>query len=159
RALQAELLERQARLYEERLGEEAKAVDAWKRLLDLDHDDRESAPQAADALLRLYEKANDPIALVAILRLKLGSAEEALAGRELLRRIAKLEEERARAATLAGQPAELQPAIATYHELYEVEPADPEVQLESLLALERLYQMQRNFVELREIYRRRVTLA
>jgi tetratricopeptide (TPR) repeat protein len=149
RALHAELLERLARLHEDRLGDDHAAEQCWRKLLELDPADRELTLLAASYLERLYGRHANAAQLVAILRLQLEMSDEAEERRTLLRRIATLEEE---------SLDQVDAAIETYQRLHDVEPPDSSQQGFALAALERLYRQENRPTELRETLRRRLPL-
>ncbi len=143
--LRADLLARSAKLYERELRDTQKAETAWRRLFDLDAAQRELGRPAADALARLYESQESWPQLVDVLRRQVewsGSADER---RQLLYRIARIQEE------LIVDP---KAATATYRSILESEPSDRG----ALDGLEKLHAAKGEWPELLEVLRRRLDL-
>ncbi len=144
--LRAELLTELASIYDLHVADAEQAKQAYRRLLEVDRHDPHTARVAATALARLYEEDQDWAALVDILRLKAGAAEDPDERQELLVRVAVLHEE-----SLQDPEA----AVATWREVL----ADDPEERRALDALERLHLASGRFSELIEILRRRVELA
>ncbi len=143
--LRAELLQRSARLYERELRDSQKAAAAWRRLFDLDSTNAELGKPAAEALERLYESEEAWGQLVGVLRRRVEWTGEPDARRQLLFRIARIQEE------LLVDPGA---AIETYRELLEADPSDRG----ALDGLEKLYAAKSEWSEMREVLRRRIDL-
>ena len=144
--LRADLLQEVAALYEVRLDDAARAEDAYHRLLEADSTDPETALLAARALESLYLLAGNWPKLVEILRLRVQLSQEPGERRELLGRVAEIQE------------AELdrpQDAVETYRELLDLIPDD----LPALNHLERLFQRTERWSDLVGILRRKIELS
>ena len=125
--LQAELLLELARLWDERIGEPARAEGAYARLIEVDGDNPDSVLPAARALERIHLGAGDYEKLAQDLRLQIRLEHEPEVRAELLVRLARLLEE-----TLE----DVHGAIAAHRERLDIDPADED----ALRALERLYE-------------------
>ena len=88
----ADLLSRAAKLFAGKLNNKRAAIDAWKLVLNLDPDNRETAAPAAAALETLYTETGDVANLVRILRQQAGWTSASAARKQLLFRVAGLEE-------------------------------------------------------------------
>jgi tetratricopeptide (TPR) repeat protein len=142
----ADLLARAARLYEGRLGNKRAAIDAWKLVLNLDPDGSDIARPAAAALESLYAETGDVAALVRILRLQAGWADSTEARKNLLFRIAGLEER-----SLGDTDA----SVATLRSVLEIDPQDRE----AIDGLERIFEAGAQHRQRVEILRKRIDLA
>ncbi|HEY3359783.1 MAG TPA: tetratricopeptide repeat protein [Polyangia bacterium] len=144
--LQAEILSKVAVIAETRLGDVTRATATWKRMLDLDPGRLDTARPAAEALCRLYEQGKAYHALIDILRRQAEWADDPGERKAKLFAIAAIQEER-----LGDRAA----AIATWHEVLELDAATPQ----ALDALERLHTEAGSWVDLTAVLRRRVELA
>ncbi|HEU5061195.1 MAG TPA: tetratricopeptide repeat protein, partial [Kofleriaceae bacterium] len=135
-----------ANIAEDELRDPSQAQSAYRRLLDADPGNPETARLAAQALDRLYVESGDWRALIDIVRRQADWAEAGPERLGFLTRLAVLEEER------AGNP---KAAIAAWREVLNEDAEDRP----ALDALERLYQQGGAIVELADIIRRRVELA
>ena len=141
-ALGRDLLTRLAGIYEEKLGDVARAIDAHRRVLDIEAE----AHDSIEALDRLYLRSEQWVELLAIYRRKLELAGEPEQRETLRFQIAQLLEE------MLGDARE---AIGVYNEILESS-ADNGRALE---ALARLYTQEEMWTELSEILRRQLALA
>ena len=142
----AELLSRAARLYAGRIGNRRAAIDAWKLVLNLDPENPVTGQPAADALEGLYAETGNVAALVRILRQKVGWADALEARKELLFRIAELEE---------IQLEDADAAVATLRTIIDLDPSS----VEALDQLERLFEKAGQSRQRVEVLRRRVEIA
>ncbi|HLK90742.1 MAG TPA: tetratricopeptide repeat protein [Polyangia bacterium] len=142
----ADLLSRAAKLYAGRLNNRRAAIDAWKLVLNLDQDNVATAAPAAAALEGLYADTNDVANLVKILRLEARWAEGVAARKQILFRIAGLEEK-----SLADTEA----AVATLRSILELDPQDAT----AIDALDRIFEAGANHRQRVEILRKRIDLA
>jgi tetratricopeptide (TPR) repeat protein len=141
-ALARGLLARLAVVYEERLGDLPRAIDAHTRVLNLDAENKVSI----DSLERLYTRGEMWPELLAIYRRKL-ELTEAPEGKEALQfQIGNLLEE------MLGDATE---AIITYREILEAD----EHNVRALRALDRLHAGQEQWVELAEVIERQLALT
>jgi tetratricopeptide (TPR) repeat protein len=145
-SLRADFLQRAAEIYQDRLADPARAQGAWRRLLDLDPQNLQTAQPAVAALQKLYEKSESWTDLVAILRRQIEWADHATARQLLLLRIAEISELRLQDPTAA---------VATYRELLEEAPEEKT----ALDALERLYGAGSSWRDQLGILARRVELS
>ena len=143
--LRAELLTRSARLYEKELRDLQKAAATWRRLFDLDPTNVELGTPAAEALARIYESEEAWAKLVDVLRRRVVWSSTDDQRRQLLFRIARIQEE------LLADPVA---AIATYRELLEGDPTDRS----ALDGLEKLHASKGEWQDLAEVLRRRLEL-
>jgi tetratricopeptide (TPR) repeat protein len=141
-ALARALLARLAVVYEERLGDLPRAIDAHTRVLNLEADNRPSI----ESLERLYARSQMWPELLAIFRRKLELTELPDAREALQFQIGQLLEE------MLEDPNE---AIVTYREVLEAD----EHNVRALRALDRLYGALGQFVELAEVVERQLALA
>ncbi len=125
--LQAELLLELARLWDEQLGELARAEGAYARLIDVDGDNPDSVLPAARALERIHLAAGEYEKLAQDLRLQIRLEHEPEARADLLLRLARLLED-----TLE----DVRGAIVAHRERLDLDPADAD----ALRSLERLYE-------------------
>jgi tetratricopeptide (TPR) repeat protein len=144
-SLRGELLEKVAELYEYELNELDKARAAWKRLLELDPTNLHTSRPAAAALARLYEALENWPELIGVLHRQADWAENPSERKEILYRIARIQEE------LTVDPGA---ATRTFREVLEADGEDRP----ALDALERLHAAQREWTELVEVLRRRLEL-
>jgi tetratricopeptide (TPR) repeat protein len=140
--LAAKLMTDVARLYDERLGNLEKAEVAYRRLLDNDPDNPETALPAVEALDRLLTASESWDDLLAVLRVRVKLIGDPDEQKEVLHRMAELEE------SLLDRPHK---AIEVYREVLDIDDTD----LRALSGLERLYEREENWPELIEILRRR----
>ena len=131
------MLRRLAEGYEVALDNQAMAVDAHRRILELNDEDRASV----DALERLFSRGEDWTELLEIYRRKLEWTEEGVERRDLQFKIAQLLEDLLNDA---------HGAIAVYIEVLESNEGDED----ALRALARLYQAETMWVELADIVER-----
>jgi len=135
-----------ANIAEDELRDAAQAQSAYRRLLDADPGNPETARLAAQALDRLYVESGDWRALIDIVRRQADWADPGPERLGFLTRLAVLEEER------ANNP---RAAVVAWREVLNEDAEDRP----ALDALERLYQQGGAVVELADIIRRRVELA
>ncbi len=140
--LRRRLLTGLAELYDERLEEPAKAVEAYEEALSLDPEDL----AVLDALERLHTAREDWQSLLDVYRKKVDLATDAEERRRLLAQIAYLQEE------MLGRPAD---AIETYREILASNPDD----LDALRALDRLYTSEEAWHELADNLARQLELT
>ncbi len=145
-SLRAELLRKAALIYDEQLGELQKARVVWRRLLDLDPTNLETAQPAAAALSRLYEADEAWSDLIEVLRKMAEWAEPGDPRKEILRKVGVIQED------LLEDTAS---AVATHREILDGDPEDRP----ALDALERLHAARGEWAELIDVLRRRVDLA
>ena len=143
--LRAELLTRSARLYEKELRDLQKAAATWRRLFDLDPTNVELGVPAADALARIYESEEAWAKLVEVLRRRVEWSSTDDERRQLLFRIARIQEE------LLVDPVA---ATTTYRELLEGDPTDRS----ALDGLEKLHAAKGEWQDLADVLRRRLEL-
>lgn len=144
--LRCELLREVADLYEQQLDDPARAEESYRRLLDTDPDNPETALPAAQALESLYMMVEDWPKLVEILRLRAQFADETEERKEHLSRVAEIQE------IYLENPVE---SIRTHREIVELAPDD----ISSLHHLERLYERTEDWLELISVLRRRIELT
>lgn len=144
--LRGELLAELARIYDTHMADTEKAIDAYRRLLDLDPGNPETATPAMDALGRLYEEEGQWRELIDILRRKSDWADEVDTRKRLLARVAEIEE---------NELGNTEVAIATWREVLTEDPEDGP----TIDALERLFSAGEKHRDLIEILRRRVELT
>jgi tetratricopeptide (TPR) repeat protein len=137
-----DLLAKLAGVYEIQLGDVARAIDAHRRVLEIDA----GAHDSIEALDRLYLRSEQWVELLAIYRRKLELAEEPEAREALRFQIAQLLEE------MLGDARE---AIGVYNEILTSSPENTR----ALDALARLYGQEEMWSELGEILRRQLALA
>lgn len=145
-ALRDELTMRLAQLSEHQLADPEQATRWYRELLDRDPSNLEMARPAADALQRLYEIAGDWTNLVAILRQQVEWAEESDSRKDLLYRIAEIQE------TALEQP---DAAIETFREIVDQDPEEDR----ALDSLERLFFQSEQWADLVGILQRRTEVS
>lgn len=145
-ALRAELLRELAEIYDIELEGSDRAIDAYRRLLDLDPSNPDTVRAAAVVLDRLYEAEERWRDLIEIVRRQAEWAEDIDERKRLLARVAVAHEEHLD---------DVAAAIVTWREVLAEDLEDTT----ALDALERLYQAGGQSSELVEILRRRVELA
>jgi tetratricopeptide (TPR) repeat protein len=131
-----------AEIHEERRKDASRAIDAWRKVLEVKDDDA-TALGALDRLLALEERYPE---LVTVVEKRALLADDEGARLVLLHRIASLYEDDLR------QPAE---AIQAYRNVLNVDDADAL----ALDALERLYRQERDWNELAGVLARKIELA
>ncbi len=144
--LASELLAELAQIYDQHLADTDKATTTYRRLLDVDPGNPDTARVAAVALDRLYYEEQKYTELVDIIRRQVEWADSSEDRRDLLARIAVLCEEHFE---------DKDGAINAWREVLGEDPDDAR----ALDSLERLYTMGDQHVELIEILRRRVEAA
>lgn len=142
----AALLGELAAYYDTRLGDRDRAVESYRRWLEVDGSNPTTIRRSTTALARLYEQAEAWSELRDIVHKQAEWSEDPVERCGLLARVAILEEER-----LKDRPA----AIATWRELLSDVPND----VDALTALERLYAASEQWRELIEILHRRLDLV
>ena len=134
-----EALAEAAKLYEGPLADEFKAIEAWKKILDINEGDT----QALEALADLFERARRFEELVGILRVQVRHTSSMAVKTQKLGRIGQIQAEELDRA---------QDAIATYRELLDMQPNS----LLALSALEGLYSRQQSWQQVQEVLTRRL---
>jgi tetratricopeptide (TPR) repeat protein len=142
----ADLLARAARLYAGRLNNRRAAIDAWKLVLNLDQNNLETAAPAAAALEALYAETDDVASLVKILQLQSRWTDDPAARKQLLFRIAGLEEK---------SIGDTQAAVATLRAILEIDPQERT----AIDALDRIFEAGANHRQRVEILRKRIEMA
>ena len=140
--LQKNLLMKLAALYDQRLGNGAKAIESYKKAVEVDADN----VAALDALEKLYNRDQNWADLLGVYRSKVGLTSEPAGRQDLRFRIAYLQDE-----MLEQKDA----AIATYNEIL----ADEFENLQAIVALDRLYLAGGNWALLAENLERQLTLS
>ncbi|MEZ4433356.1 MAG: tetratricopeptide repeat protein [bacterium] len=141
-ALARDLLARLAEVYEARLDNAEMAIDAHRRVLEVDAEERASI----EALDRLYTRTEQWNDLLGIYRRKLELSDDAAAREALQFQIANLLE------AMLGEPRE---AIAVYNEIVQ---GDAE-NARALAALDRLYGEEELWADLADVLGRQLALA
>jgi tetratricopeptide (TPR) repeat protein len=144
--LKGEILTRVAVLYEERLGDRARAETVYRRVLELDPNDPRLSLPAARSLERLYVAIGDNPRLAEMLRIEIRLEDSATVRGELLARLGELNE------TVLG---DANGSIAAWRSRLDDVPDDDL----ALSALDRLYQKAERYRELVEVLRRRRDLS
>jgi tetratricopeptide (TPR) repeat protein len=137
-----ELATKVARAYEERLDKRDKAVEFYRRALQIDPDDVD----ALDALERIFTAGEQFAELLDVFRRKADIATEPQARLEMLFRIAAIHEE------VLQNPED---AVSTYNEILGQDPDN----LMALRALDRLYLQGEQWQDLGDALTRQLTLA
>ncbi|MCG8417376.1 MAG: tetratricopeptide repeat protein [Proteobacteria bacterium] len=145
-ALVAELLAELAAIYDDDLTDVDKAISAYVRLYELDPSNPDTVRPAIEALARLYQEQQRWGDLISALRRQSEWVDNPEERKELLAKVAFIEEEKLEDTAAAA---------ATWREVLAEDPEDAR----SLDALERLLGQQGNSAELGEILRRRVEFA
>ena len=140
--LAADMLRRLGSIFDEKLGHNENAIEIYRRLLLIEDD----APDALDALERLYTRTGRHEELVGVLHRKALVSPEVLERKELLYRICEIWED------VVG---DRDRAIETYRAVREQDPDD----LSAVEALERLYRTTGDWVSLVDLYREMAELA
>jgi golgin subfamily B member 1 len=144
-SLRATLLAEVAAIYDRCLADPARAIDAYRRLLEVDLSNVQISRPAAEALERLYAGRQEWGSLIDILRRQTEWSDAAAARTERLYRIASIQEENLN---------DVEAAVATWRDVL----ADDLEDARALDALERLYTARGEWRDLVEIIRRRVEL-
>jgi tetratricopeptide (TPR) repeat protein len=145
-ATRGALLGELAVYYDTELGDPVKAVATYRRLMEADPSNPATIRRAGAALARLYEDAGSWPELRAVVRKQAEWAEDAGERRQLLARVAGLEE-----IQLSDHAA----AIATWRDVLADQPGDAG----ALDALERLYQAASGWRDLIDVLRRKLDHA
>jgi tetratricopeptide (TPR) repeat protein len=145
-ALKGEILTRVAVLYEERLGDRARAETVYRRVLELDPNDPRLSLPPARSLERLYIALGDNERLAEMLRIEIRLEDSSSIRGELLARLGELSE-----TVLADSDG----AIAAWRSRLDDIPDDDL----ALSALDRLYQKTDRYRDLVEVLRRRRDLS
>jgi tetratricopeptide (TPR) repeat protein len=140
--LQKSLLMKLADLYDQRLGNGAKAIENYRKALEVDADN----VAALDALEKLYNRDQNWADLLGVYRSKVSLTSEPAGRQELRFRIAYLQDE------MLDRKDD---AIATYNEIL----ADEFENLNAIVALDRLYLGKGAWNELAENLERQLTLS
>ncbi|HUQ06344.1 MAG TPA: tetratricopeptide repeat protein [Kofleriaceae bacterium] len=140
------LLRQLAEIADVSLGDNARAVAAYQRLYKVDPADPEVAGPALAALARLFEEDEKWSDLRDTLRRQAEGTPDQDARKALYARVAGLEETRLD---------DRKQAITTWREVLSQDPDDPD----ALAALERLYDLGKQWTELGEIVRHQVDLT
>ncbi|HTQ07025.1 MAG TPA: tetratricopeptide repeat protein [Polyangiaceae bacterium] len=144
--LKGEILTRVAVLYEERLGDRARAETVYRRVLELDPNDPRLSLPAARSLERLYIALGDNKELAEMLRIEIRLEDSASVRGELLARLGELSE------TVLGDS---DGAISAWRSRLDDIPDDDL----ALSALDRLYQKTERHRDLVDVLRRRRDLS
>lgn len=142
----ADLLGRAARMKVGRLGDRPGAIELWRKVIDLDPSNLDTARPAASALEQLYAEVGDIARLVGVLRMQADWTEEVGPQISLLFRIASLQEK---------SLGDVGVAVATLRDVLEADPANGA----ALDHLERIFDAGAQHEERVEILRRRIELA
>ncbi len=145
-ATRGALLGELASYYDVQLGDAGKAIAAYRRLLETDPTNPVAVRKAGAALARLYEDAGTWPELRAVMRKQAEWAEDPGERRQLLARVAALEETKLN---------ERDAAISTWRDILHEQPVDAG----ALDALERLYQAAEKWRDLVDILRRKLDHA
>ncbi|HWN70372.1 MAG TPA: tetratricopeptide repeat protein, partial [Haliangium sp.] len=143
-----------AGIHEERRKDAERAIEAWRKVLEV-RDDDATALAALDRLLAREQRHAD---LVIVLEKRASLADDDRGRIELLYRVAALyEKPLGRSAQAPAQAPEkaTEKAIDTWRNVLAIDDADTQ----ALDALERLYRQERNFSELASILTRKIELA
>jgi golgin subfamily B member 1 len=144
-ALVSRLLVERAKMYDERLGNPEEAERAYRAIIDHDPDNAEAVLPAVEALDKLLTGREAWTDLLAVLRRKVALTIDALARRDVLLRMAEIEE------SVLERPRQ---AIALFKEVLEIDDTDAT----ALSGLERLYDRETAWPELVDVLRRRAVL-
>ena len=140
--LQRSLLMKLAALYDQRLGNAPKAIENYRKALEVDSDN----VAALEALDKLYSRDQNWADLLGVYRSKVTLTGDPAARQDLRFRIAYLQDE---------MLAQKEEAIATYNEIL----ADDFENLQAIVALDRLYLARGAWTELAENLERQLTLS
>ncbi|MCP4602512.1 MAG: tetratricopeptide repeat protein [Proteobacteria bacterium] len=141
-ALAAQIISETARLYDEQLGDLTRAEITYRRLLDLDPDNPETAMPAVRALERILSGGESWEQLLDVLRIKVKFTDEPLQRKEILHRMAEIEE---------SMLEQIPKAVELYKEILEYDDTDTN----ALFGLERLYERQEQWNDLIAVLQRR----
>ncbi len=141
--LRGELLRELADIYDHEMADAGRATSAYRRLLDLDPGNPDTARPAAIALDRLYSDAQSWPQLIEVVRRRAEWAESAGERADLLARLAVICEE---------QQGDQAAAVSAWRDLMAEDPEDAR----AIDALERLFAGAGQYRELIDILRRRV---
>ena len=141
-SLASEILLDLAQLWDEHVGDTAKAESAYRRLITVDPDNAQSVLTASRALERIHLANDDHPALAEDLARQVELEDDVARQSELLIRLADLRED-----VLGDRDG----AIATHRRRLELDPAD----VDAMRALERLYEQRESWPELIEVLRMR----
>jgi golgin subfamily B member 1 len=140
------ILSELAELWDILVGDQARAIDAYTRLIASDAENAETVLPAARALERLHTMADDYPALAEDLRRQIDFEAGLKVKKDLLAQLAELSEQK------LASPSR---AIAAWAERLELDAAD----LTALLALERLYQGEGSWLKLIGVLQKRDSVA
>ncbi len=143
--LASKLMSEVAELYDQRLGNMERAETAYRRLLDHDPDNPETALPAVEALDRLLTASEQWEDLLEVLRQRVRLLLDPGEQKEVLHRMAEIEE---------SVLERVDRAITLFREILELDETDTR----ALSGLERLYERQQQWRELIEVLRRRAAL-
>lgn len=146
RNLAAKLISTVARIYDEVLFDYTKAEQAYRQLLNLDHDNPETALPAIAALERMLSANESFEPLLEVLRIKSRLVESFDEQKAILYQMAEIEE------TVLSRP---ENAISLFKEILDQSDND----LPALLGLERLYEQKQEWLDLVDILVRRAEIA
>jgi tetratricopeptide (TPR) repeat protein len=141
-ALSADLILTAAKLYDEKLGDFSKAEAMYRKMLDLDRENPDTAIPAIIALDRMLSASEQFEQLLEVLRIKSRLVDDAEERKAILHRMAEIEE------SVLHRTTE---AIALFQEVLEID----EQNLSALAGLERLYEQQQNWPSLVNILKQR----
>ncbi len=142
----ADLLARAAKLFAGKLNNRRSAIDVWKLVLNLDPESPETGGPAAAALETLYTETGDVANLVKILRQQAGWAATGAARKQLLFRIAGLEEK---------SLGDIDAAVVTLRSILEIDSQERE----AIDALDRIFEAGAQHRQRIEILRKRIDMA
>ncbi|MBN2342252.1 MAG: tetratricopeptide repeat protein [Deltaproteobacteria bacterium] len=131
-----------AETYDERIGDLGKAQQAYMRLLDYDPESLDTAIPSIDALDRIYSGEQNIEELLTILRTKVDLLSSPEEQKEVLHRMAGLEE------TMQDNAAN---AIDLFKEILEIDDTD----IQAMSGLERLYTLEENWTQLISVLQNR----
>ncbi|MDJ0765180.1 MAG: tetratricopeptide repeat protein [Myxococcota bacterium] len=143
--LAARLISEAARLYDEQLGDLARAEVAYRKLLDLDPENPETALPAVRALERILTGGESWRQLLEVLRIKVRLIDDPFERKQILHRMAEIEE-----SVLERIPN----ALTLFNEILELDDGD----INALHGLERLYERERRFADLIGVLRQRAEI-
>ena len=144
-ALATSLMAQAARIYDERLGDLEKAEQAYRRLLEFDKDNPETALPAVEALDRLLTGKEAWQELLDVLRVKVTLCGDPMDQKDILHRMAEIEE------SILERP---KAAVTLFAEILEIDEAD----MPALFGLERLYDRLEEWIDLIEVLRKRALI-
>ncbi|MCP4674274.1 MAG: tetratricopeptide repeat protein [Deltaproteobacteria bacterium] len=141
----AKLIAEVARIYDEQLGDLARAEGAYRRLLELDPDNPETAMPAVRALERILSGGESWEQLLEVLRVKVQFTDDPSDRKEILHRMAEIEE---------SVLERIGNAVDLFKEVLDYDDSD----MSALFGLERLYERREEWPELVDILRRRAII-